>query len=89
MLENEHNSIRVNLSLTKSHGQINPYFFDKRIYVDYECVCHCICSFFIQRCFTFMDRGFVFKQINNYMNCFVPGDPKVLKGCCYLSFHHV
>lgn len=24
-----------------------------------------------------MDRGFVLKQINNYMNCFVPGDPKV------------
>uniref|UniRef100_A0A8C4HHZ6 Dedicator of cytokinesis 9b n=1 Tax=Dicentrarchus labrax TaxID=13489 RepID=A0A8C4HHZ6_DICLA len=34
---------------------------------------------FIKRCFTFMDRGFVFKQINNYMNCFVPGDPKVKK----------
>ncbi|XP_071320699.1 dedicator of cytokinesis protein 9 isoform X1 [Trachinotus anak] len=33
---------------------------------------------FIKRCFTFMDRGFVFKQINNYMNCFVPGDPKTL-----------
>lgn len=32
-----------------------------------------------QRCFTFMDRGFVFKQINNYMNCFIPGDSKVLK----------
>ncbi|XP_053273525.1 dedicator of cytokinesis protein 9 isoform X1 [Pleuronectes platessa] len=33
---------------------------------------------FIKRCFTFLDRGFVFKQINNYMNCFVPGDPKTL-----------
>ncbi|XP_037552296.1 dedicator of cytokinesis protein 9 [Nematolebias whitei] len=33
---------------------------------------------FIKRCFTFMDRGFIFKQINNYMNCFVPGDPKTL-----------
>uniref|UniRef100_A0A3B4AQK0 Dedicator of cytokinesis 9b n=1 Tax=Periophthalmus magnuspinnatus TaxID=409849 RepID=A0A3B4AQK0_9GOBI len=31
---------------------------------------------FVKRCFTFMDRGFVFKQINNYINCFVPGDPK-------------
>lgn len=30
-----------------------------------------------QRCFTFMDRGFMFKQINNYINCFMPGDPKV------------
>ncbi|KAI2660393.1 Dedicator of cytokinesis protein 9 [Labeo rohita] len=30
------------------------------------------------RCFTFMDRGFVFKQINNYMNCFMPGDTKTL-----------
>uniref|UniRef100_A0A8C5KVI7 Dedicator of cytokinesis 9 n=1 Tax=Jaculus jaculus TaxID=51337 RepID=A0A8C5KVI7_JACJA len=33
---------------------------------------------FIKRCFTFMDRGFVFKQINNYISCFAPGDPKVL-----------
>ncbi|XP_031707516.1 dedicator of cytokinesis protein 9 isoform X2 [Anarrhichthys ocellatus] len=33
---------------------------------------------FIKRCFTVMDRGFVFKQINNYMNCFMPGDPKTL-----------
>ncbi|XP_064296718.1 dedicator of cytokinesis protein 9 isoform X7 [Phalacrocorax carbo] len=33
---------------------------------------------FIKRCFTFMDRGFVFKQINNYINCFAPGDPKTL-----------
>ncbi|XP_072539771.1 dedicator of cytokinesis protein 9 isoform X7 [Salminus brasiliensis] len=33
---------------------------------------------FIKRCFTFMDRGFVFKLINNYINCFVPGDPKTL-----------
>ncbi|KAL0614613.1 Dedicator of cytokinesis protein 9 [Plecturocebus cupreus] len=31
---------------------------------------------FIKRCFTFMDRGFVFKQINNYISCFAPGDPK-------------
>lgn len=34
-------------------------------------------TFRTQRCFTFMDRGFVLKQINNYMNCFMPGDPKV------------
>ncbi|NXX92071.1 DOCK9 protein, partial [Centropus bengalensis] len=33
---------------------------------------------FIKRCFTFMDRGFVFKQINNYISCFSPGDPKTL-----------
>ncbi|NXW15240.1 DOCK9 protein, partial [Circaetus pectoralis] len=33
---------------------------------------------FIKRCFTFMDRGFVFKQINNYIGCFAPGDPKTL-----------
>ncbi|KAM7365478.1 hypothetical protein PAMP_016399 [Pampus punctatissimus] len=44
---------------------------------------------FIKRCFTFMDRGFVFKQINNYMNCFVPGDPKVLKGCCFNHEHYL
>ncbi|KAM4700383.1 dedicator of cytokinesis protein 9 isoform 8-T8 [Discoglossus pictus] len=35
-------------------------------------------AFFIKRCFTFMDRGFVFKQINNYMSFFTPGDPKTL-----------
>ncbi|XP_075446913.1 dedicator of cytokinesis protein 9 isoform X9 [Ascaphus truei] len=35
-------------------------------------------AFFIKRCFTFMDRGFVFKQINNYMSFFAPGDSKTL-----------
>ncbi|XP_035376806.1 dedicator of cytokinesis protein 9 isoform X3 [Electrophorus electricus] len=35
-------------------------------------------AIFIKRCFTFMDRGFVFKQINNYINCFMPGDAKTL-----------
>ncbi|XP_056098396.1 dedicator of cytokinesis protein 9 isoform X1 [Rhinichthys klamathensis goyatoka] len=33
---------------------------------------------FVKRCFTFMDRGFVFKQINNYISCFMPGDCKTL-----------
>ncbi|MFT7818030.1 dedicator of cytokinesis protein 9-like isoform X3, partial [Arapaima gigas] len=33
---------------------------------------------FIKRCFTFMDRGFVFKQINSYINCFGPADSKTL-----------
>ncbi|XP_042281516.1 dedicator of cytokinesis protein 9-like isoform X6 [Thunnus maccoyii] len=33
---------------------------------------------FIKRCFNLMDRGFVFKQINNYINSFMPGDPKTL-----------
>uniref|UniRef100_A0A8C9VRW5 Dedicator of cytokinesis 9 n=1 Tax=Scleropages formosus TaxID=113540 RepID=A0A8C9VRW5_SCLFO len=33
---------------------------------------------FIKRCFTFMDRGFIFKQINNYINCFGPADSKTL-----------
>ncbi|XP_020568676.1 dedicator of cytokinesis protein 9 isoform X9 [Oryzias latipes] len=33
---------------------------------------------FIKRCFNLMDRGFVFKQINNYVNCFMPADPKTL-----------
>lgn len=45
-----------------------------------------ICPLSAQRCFTFMDRGFVFKQINNYMNCFVPGDPKVQSLGCFLFF---
>ncbi|XP_053563795.1 dedicator of cytokinesis protein 9 isoform X2 [Bombina bombina] len=38
-------------------------------------------AFFIKRCFTFMDRGFIFKQINNYMSFFTPGDPKTLFEC--------
>uniref|UniRef100_A0A1A8GGU9 Dedicator of cytokinesis 9 n=1 Tax=Nothobranchius korthausae TaxID=1143690 RepID=A0A1A8GGU9_9TELE len=33
---------------------------------------------FIKRCFNLMDRGFVLKQINNYISCFMPGDPKTL-----------
>ncbi|XP_039546684.1 dedicator of cytokinesis protein 9 isoform X4 [Pimephales promelas] len=33
---------------------------------------------FVKRCFTFMDRGFVFKQINNYISCFMAGDCKTL-----------
>ncbi|XP_053295467.1 dedicator of cytokinesis protein 9 isoform X2 [Pleuronectes platessa] len=33
---------------------------------------------FIKRCINLMDRGFVFKQINNYINGFMPGDPKTL-----------
>uniref|UniRef100_A0A8C7RB42 Dedicator of cytokinesis 9 n=1 Tax=Oncorhynchus mykiss TaxID=8022 RepID=A0A8C7RB42_ONCMY len=36
---------------------------------------------FIKRCLTLMDRGFVFKQINHYIHCFVPGDPRVCCGC--------
>ncbi|XP_063160879.1 dedicator of cytokinesis protein 9 isoform X2 [Candoia aspera] len=35
-------------------------------------------AIFIKRCFTYMDRGFVFKQINNYISFFAPGDPKAL-----------
>ncbi|KAJ8252909.1 hypothetical protein GJAV_G00206900 [Gymnothorax javanicus] len=31
-------------------------------------------ALFIKHCFTFMDRGFVFKLINNYINCFLPGE---------------
>ncbi|KAF7243147.1 Dedicator of cytokinesis protein 10, partial [Varanus komodoensis] len=33
---------------------------------------------FLKRCFTFMDRGFVFKLINNYISMFGPRDPKIL-----------
>ncbi|XP_066266769.1 dedicator of cytokinesis protein 9-like isoform X2 [Branchiostoma lanceolatum] len=31
---------------------------------------------FIKRCFTYMDRGFVFKLINSYLDHFNPSDPK-------------
>ncbi|XP_039343161.1 dedicator of cytokinesis protein 10 isoform X11 [Mauremys reevesii] len=33
---------------------------------------------FLKRCFTFMDRGFVFKMVNGYVNMFSSGDPKIL-----------
>lgn len=32
----------------------------------------------LQKCLTFMDRGFVFKLINSYMDNFSPGDPRAL-----------
>ncbi|XP_063232760.1 dedicator of cytokinesis protein 9 isoform X1 [Bacillus rossius redtenbacheri] len=33
---------------------------------------------FLKKCLTFMDRGYVFKLINSYMDKFNPGDPKTL-----------
>ncbi|XP_066583188.1 dedicator of cytokinesis protein 9 isoform X2 [Prorops nasuta] len=33
---------------------------------------------FLKRCLTFMDRGFVFKLINSYMDNFTPGDQRAL-----------
>ncbi|XP_075793694.1 dedicator of cytokinesis protein 10 isoform X13 [Pelodiscus sinensis] len=33
---------------------------------------------FLKHCFTFMDRGFVLKLVNNYVNMFSPGDHKIL-----------
>ncbi|XP_038604845.1 dedicator of cytokinesis protein 10 isoform X3 [Tachyglossus aculeatus] len=33
---------------------------------------------FLKHCFTFMDRGFVFKMINSYISMFSPSDPKIL-----------
>ncbi|XP_069468948.1 dedicator of cytokinesis protein 11 isoform X2 [Ambystoma mexicanum] len=33
---------------------------------------------FIKRCLTFMDRGFIFNLINDYMSAFSPKDPKIL-----------
>nr|XP_045002708.1 dedicator of cytokinesis protein 10 isoform X2 [Jaculus jaculus] len=33
---------------------------------------------FLKRCFTFMDRGFVFKMVNNYISMFSSGDFKTL-----------
>ncbi|CAH2315231.1 dedicator of cytokinesis 11 isoform X3 [Pelobates cultripes] len=33
---------------------------------------------FIKRCLTFMDRGFVFTLMNDYMSGFSPKDPKIL-----------
>ncbi|RXM28574.1 Dedicator of cytokinesis protein 10 [Acipenser ruthenus] len=35
-------------------------------------------AMFVKRCFTFMDRGFTFKLINNYVNMIAPGDNKTL-----------
>eukprot|EP00062_Callorhinchus_milii_P000959 gi/632935574/ref/XP_007890551.1/ PREDICTED: dedicator of cytokinesis protein 11 [Callorhinchus milii] len=33
---------------------------------------------FMKRCLTFMDRGFIFNLINDYISCFSPKDPKAL-----------
>nr|CAD7394742.1 unnamed protein product [Timema cristinae] len=33
---------------------------------------------FLKKCLTFMDRGYVFKLINSYLDKFNPGDPKIL-----------
>ncbi|XP_078544670.1 dedicator of cytokinesis protein 11 isoform X1 [Lissotriton helveticus] len=33
---------------------------------------------FIKRCLTFLDRGFIFNLINDYMSAFSPKDPKIL-----------
>ncbi|XP_045415052.1 dedicator of cytokinesis protein 10 isoform X6 [Lemur catta] len=33
---------------------------------------------FLKRCFTFMDRGFVFKMVNNYISMFSSGERKTL-----------
>ncbi|XP_008104481.1 dedicator of cytokinesis protein 10 isoform X10 [Anolis carolinensis] len=33
---------------------------------------------FLKRCFTFMDRGFIFKLVNSYISMFGPGDHKIL-----------
>ncbi|KAL6052575.1 hypothetical protein STEG23_025325, partial [Scotinomys teguina] len=33
---------------------------------------------FLKRCFTFMDRGFVFKMVNNYISMFSSGEFKIL-----------
>ncbi|XP_041482455.1 dedicator of cytokinesis protein 11-like isoform X3 [Lytechinus variegatus] len=35
-------------------------------------------AFFIKNCFTYMDRGFVFRLINTYLQFFDPEDPKPL-----------
>ncbi|XP_075426230.1 dedicator of cytokinesis protein 10 isoform X4 [Ascaphus truei] len=38
-------------------------------------------GYFLKRCFTFMDRGFIFKMISSYINMFGPGDHKILHQC--------
>ena len=42
---------------------------------------------FLQDCFTFMDRGFVFRLINMYMDNFMPGDPKVIEYSTLYQFY--
>ncbi|XP_067007867.2 dedicator of cytokinesis protein 9 [Anabrus simplex] len=39
---------------------------------------NCSLAHFLKRCLTFMDRGYVFKLINSYMDKFNPGDTKTL-----------
>lgn len=59
------------------------YLYIRAVLLSDVLVVSCVCFLFFKRCFTFMDRGFVFKQINNYMNCFMPGDPKVKRIFCF------
>ncbi|XP_032924360.1 dedicator of cytokinesis protein 10 isoform X5 [Catharus ustulatus] len=39
---------------------------------------NCSTAKFLKRCFTFMDRGFVFRMVNNYISMFGTGDSKTL-----------
>jgi len=34
---------------------------------------------YVQKCFTFMDRGFVFHLVNKYLENFNPADGKVCR----------
>lgn len=45
---------------------------------------NCSIANFLKRCLTFMDRGYVFKLINSYMDKFNPGDPKTLQECKFV-----
>nr|XP_023030048.1 dedicator of cytokinesis protein 9 [Leptinotarsa decemlineata] len=38
-------------------------------------------AYFLKKCLSLVDRGFVFKLINNYMDKFNPGDAKPLQEC--------
>ncbi|XP_044001761.1 dedicator of cytokinesis protein 9 isoform X3 [Aphidius gifuensis] len=68
-----HNAIKQLIQI------VTPYLMNK--YKDMPIETHELnksLGLFLKKCLTFMDRGFVFSLINNYMDNFKPGDPKIL-----------
>uniref|UniRef100_A0A673IGJ6 Dedicator of cytokinesis 10 n=1 Tax=Sinocyclocheilus rhinocerous TaxID=307959 RepID=A0A673IGJ6_9TELE len=67
--------------LAKCHEENLGHYLHSYIKVHYM-----ICISRPQRCFTFMDRGFTFKLISNYINMITASDNKML---CELKFEFI
>ncbi|XP_057325530.1 dedicator of cytokinesis protein 9 isoform X3 [Microplitis mediator] len=67
-------------SITKLLQVLTPYLMNK--YKDMPVETHELnksLAQFLKKCLTFMDRGFVFSLINDYMDNFSPGDARTLQ----------